>query len=88
MLTKLLNLDPTNIKEIRSTLAEAIQGLQTEAQQKLAAVQADSSAAGSVKEHMATIETLGRAAKEMEKLEAAATKIMQKVAQRLQKPSP
>jgi len=87
MLTKLLTIDPTNVKEVRAALTEAIKGFRSEAQHKLTDTQADpAAAASSVKEHMAKIETLSRAAREMQKLEAAATKIMQKVA-RLQKPA-
>ena len=64
MLTKLLTLDPTNVKEVRAALTEAIRGLQSEAQQKLTDAQADPAAAASfIKEHMAKIETLSRAAK-------------------------
>jgi hypothetical protein len=87
MLTKLLSLEPTNIKEIRATLGETIAKCQAEAQHKLTSLQTNPSIAGSIKEHMATIEILNRAAREMEKLEATATKIMRGMARKLQKPA-
>jgi len=85
MISKLLDLEPTNLKEVRVTLNETIAKLQAEAQQKLTSLQSDPKVAGSVKEHMATIEALGRAARDMEKLEAVAAKTMQAVSKRLRK---
>ena len=88
MIDKLLALDHTNLKEVHATLAEAVTTLQAEAQQKLTSLHSDPAAASSVKEHMATIEALGRAAREIGKLEAAAVKTMQNVAKRLRKQQP
>ena len=88
MTEKLLALEPTNLKEVRIALNEAIANLRVEAEQRLASLQADPKAAGSVKEAMLTIEALGRAARDIEKLETAATATMQKVWKRLQKQQP
>ena len=61
MLAKLLSLEPTNIKDIRVALTEAIATSRLEAEQKLASLQSDPKVAGSIKEDMVTIEALVRA---------------------------
>jgi len=88
MLTQLLSLEPTNLKDVHAALNEAIANLRLEAEQKLASLQSDPKAAGLIKEAMLTIEALVRAVRDFEKLEAAATTIMQKVWKRLQKQQP
>jgi hypothetical protein len=85
MFTKLLALEPTNLKEVRLALSEAIAAARADAEQKLASLQSDPKAAGSVKGSMLTIEALARAMRDIEKLEAAAITTMQKIAKRLQK---
>ena len=85
---KLLQLKPTDLEEVRAALNEAITELRREAEEKLASLQSDPKAAGSVKEAMLTIEIIGRAARDVAKLEAAATKTMQHVWKRLRKQQP
>ena len=53
---KLLQLKPTDLEEVRAALNEAITELRREAEEKLASLQSDPKAAGSVKEAMLTIE--------------------------------
>ena len=79
MLTKLLSLEPTNLKEIRATLAEAIAGLsgRSPAETYIPPVRSRRSRVR-IKEHMADDRGLDAGGKDMEKLEAAATKIMRK----------
>lgn len=88
MLTQLLNLEPTNLKDVHAALNEAIANLRLEAEQKLASLQSDPKAAGLIKEAMLTIEALVRATRDIEKLEAAAIKTMQNVSKRLRKQQP
>ena len=87
MFEKLLSLEPTNLKDIRVALTEAIAASRLDAEQKLASLQSDPKVAGAIKDGMLTIEALVRALHDTEKLESAATRIMRTLSKRLQKPA-
>jgi len=85
MIDRLSTLAPTNLKEVLVALREAIDTLRTDAEQQVAFLQTDPAVASSITKNVATIEVLVRAAHDMEKLEARARKIMEKVLTRLRK---
>lgn len=85
MFEKLFSLDPTNLKVVQVALTEAIDAARADAEQNLASLQSNPKLAGTIKEGMLTIEALGRAVRDVEKLEATATKIIRTLSKRLQK---